>query len=262
MTSHTLINGYTLNFDKPPAKIAAFLARLQGAVEDDALDRDAIVSLVYGPDNPILEQSNGRAWVTRDIIDTPYWRVCQDLEFRAVMRRAGTTLEEEFSDCTLPVATAAKLLGLTPAAVRAACAADRLPGVLRDGAWFVSPLQVESYKVSTRGRPPRSASTPAAEEVHGRIGGTKGASLSIRVIGGELIPEGRDAGAKLVKLAPGWTRAIVRTTSKEGSRAFEIAPARTEEKLEHAGLWLRGPFAIKAKHNTTEKAQAAWESAA
>ncbi|HEV3386377.1 MAG TPA: hypothetical protein VG097_16260 [Gemmata sp.] len=53
---------------------------------------------------------------------------------------------------TVSVQEAAKQLDITPGAVRAAIAAKKLSGWLRNGQWYLHPNAIASYKVSNRGR--------------------------------------------------------------------------------------------------------------
>ncbi|MBO0699946.1 MAG: hypothetical protein J2P46_16230, partial [Zavarzinella sp.] len=89
--------------------------------------------------------------------------------------------------------------------------------------------------------------------------GPRGAGLAVRVDGGEVVPEVRASGTVYGHLPPGWKRAVVRTTSKKGTRAFVIEPAAgADERIEQNGLFVVGGFKVVQKASSTAAAQALW----
>jgi hypothetical protein len=100
--------------------------------------------------------------------------------------------------------------------------------------------------------------------VTARVGGAKGkgASLSVRIVGGNLLLDRKDLEATLARFPADWTSAVVRTTSDDGTRAFVIEPAAGEPGvIEHAGLYVRGPFRITKRINNSKAAGEAWRAA-
>jgi hypothetical protein len=265
MNTYKLQNGETIEYPDPPRPVADFLARVRIAANDPTVSLDALISLIYGPENPLLDHTMlpGRAMVTKDAFANPVFHVMQD---QIGIKREQLGLYDPVAARaahTLSVPDVAKELGISPSAVRQAIAAHRLGAMYDNGQYWIHPNSVASYKVSTRG--PKRAGTPrraGPAVVWVAAGGKKGASLSIRVEGGELVPLAKTAGTVEGYLPTGWKRAVVRTTSKTGSRAFVIEPAaRAQEKIEHNGLYVIGAFKVVRKANSTKAAQTLWRAA-
>jgi len=265
VNTYQLQNGETIKYPDPPRPVADFLARVRVAANNPTVSLDALISLIYGPENPLLDHTMlpGRAMVTKEVFANPVFHVMQDQIGVKRVQLGLLNMTAERAAHTLSVQDVAKELGITPAAVRQAIAGHRLSAMYDNGQWWVRPESVASYKVSTRG--PKRASTPrraGSAGVRVAVGSTKGASLSIRVEGGELVEDAQDARTLRGHLAPGWKRAVVRTTTKTGSRAFVIEPAaRAQEKIEHNGLYVIGGFKVVQKANSTRAAQTLWREA-
>lgn len=259
MNTHTTLSGRAIEYPDPTPAEAAFLARVRAAVDDPTVSSNDLLALIYGPENPVLDHDflPGRAWVTPRVLDNPLYRVLADLHGVKEVRLGLLDVEKAHATYTVPVPDAARQLGVTQQAVRAAIDGWRLAAVFRGGQWWLRPESLASFQVSKAGRPRK---TPAG--VSARVGGAKGASLSVRIEGGELAAEGKEDGATVGRFPAGWTRAVVKTTSDKGTRAFEIEPAPGESgAIEHAGLYVRGPFKVAKKHNATAAANAAWRAA-
>lgn len=270
MPTHTTLGGRTIEFPEPTAEVAAFLSRVRAAAEDATVSRDAMISLVYGPDNPIHDPGvlPGRAMVTPEVWANPVYHVLADLVGVKEVRLGLVDLTKAHAAFTVDVPTAAKELGVSVQAVRLAVEDRRLSAIYDRGQWWIHPNSLASFRLSRagKGKPgpaakPKATPATAAAAVVARVGSSAGASLSVRVVGGELAAERKEGNAVVGRFPAGWKRAVVRTTSSRGTRAVEVEPSPgSVEAIEHGSLYVRGAFKIVAKHNTTAAANAAWRT--
>ncbi|MDB5306897.1 MAG: hypothetical protein JWO38_1099 [Gemmataceae bacterium] len=276
MNSHTLLSGETIEYPDPPPKVAAFLDRVRGAAADPGVSVGQLVALIYGLKNPLLDTTVllGRAMVTKAASENPVFRVMAD----QIGVKQGIGPAATPDACTVSVPAAAEQLGIAPAAVRAAISCRKLGAVLRNGQWYMRPEAVATYKVSTRGRktavkrgPGAAASPPAA--VRCVVGNDPGRSLSVKVVGGEFVREGNEGNRTSGHFGPGWTKAVVKTTSKTtptrfttrtgadtSFRVFVLEPAAGEDDITHGGFHLRGPFRVVQRVNNPTAANELWAS--
>ncbi len=257
MNRYELLSGEVVEYDTLPAPLAAFLTRVQSAASDLAVSPAALLALVYGVENPLLDTTTapGRAIVNATAFAHPVYKVLGDLVGRKQLAALNQSPEQVVAAYTLTVKAAAERIGLSETATRTAIQGGKLDAMKRNGEWYVRPESVDSYKVSNRGR---KKAVPAAVRV--RCGGADGVSLSVRLAGGELVAEGKDGGAVVGRFPDGWTAAAVKTTTKTGARVFEIEPeAGTEEVVEFGEFEVRGPFKVVKKHNATKVAAEVWK---
>jgi hypothetical protein len=158
MPTYHLLSGETISYPAPPAQVAEFLAQVHVAAGDPAVDVNQMIELIYGPENPILDTTfvPGRPMVTKAVFDNPVYRVLTDLLGRKRVQLGHLDMAAARASYTVSVRDAARRLGITPAAVRAAITARRMSAMLENGQWWIHPNSVASYKVSNRG-PKRSA---------------------------------------------------------------------------------------------------------
>ncbi|MBO0700484.1 MAG: hypothetical protein J2P46_18950, partial [Zavarzinella sp.] len=176
MNTYKLQNGETIEYPDPSRPVADFLARVRIAANDPTVSLDTLIGLIYGPENPLLDHAMlpGRAMVTKEVFANPVYHVMQD---QIGVKREQIGLYDPAAARaahSLSVQDVAKELGITPAAVRQAIAARRLPAMYDNGQWWVMPQAVASYKVSTRG--PKRADTPrraAGAGVRVAVGGPR-----------------------------------------------------------------------------------------
>jgi hypothetical protein len=259
MPTYTLLSGEVLEYPEPPPAVAAFLAELVIAANDPAVSVPQLIEAIYGLRNPIMDTAfvPGRAMVTKAVFANPVYHVMADLIGRKQVQIGQLDLAATADAYSVSVPDAARRLGITAASVRAAINARKLAAWRKNGQWWVRPESIASYKVGTRGR--KRAAAPA---VVARVGSEPGASLSLRVAGGQLVRE-REEGEQVVgRLPAGWTRAVVRTTGRAGARAFVIEPAAEPGEIAHGGLYVRGPFKVVERINNPTAAKAAWASLA
>lgn len=263
MPTHTTLGGRTIEFPEPTAAVAAFLTRVRAAAEDESVNRDAMISLVYGPENPILDPGvlPGRAMVTPEVWANPVYHILADLVGVKEVRLGLVDIEKVHAGFTVDVPTAAKELGVSVQAVRLAVEDRRLSAIYNRGQWWIHPNSLASFRLSRTGKgKPGPAAKPTA--VVARVGSAPGASLAVRIDAGDLVVDHKEGNTPVGHFPAGWKLAVVRTTSSRGTRAVEVEPSPgSTEAIEHGGLYVRGAFKIVSKHNTTAAANAAWRSA-
>jgi excisionase family DNA binding protein len=248
MPTHTTINGRTIEYE-PTAAEAKFLQRVQGAVANATISEAELRALIYGPDNPLLDQRAGYTFVTPVAFESPVFRVLLDLLDRKRVAAGSLDLEKAAARYTLSVAEAAERLGIRDSAVRTAVLEGRLPSWMRDGVIKLDPASVDSYAVSRRGRPPRLLVTCGSKE---------GASMRVRVVGGELEVSHREAGL-VVGQVTSWEKVGVITGAKRESsrsgrpettyRYWLLEPGGPERRVELDPFKVVGRFTVAQQAN-------------
>lgn len=152
MQSYTLISGETIEFEEPSPLVAAFVQFARAAAADPAVDIHRMTELVYGNANPILDYTRvpGRGLITRAVLDNPIYQVLSDLVGVKRIQLGLLDMEKVSAAYTITLKDAAKQLGMTQAAVRAALTSRRLDGLLRNGQWFLRPNSIASFQFSNR----------------------------------------------------------------------------------------------------------------
>lgn len=266
MNTYALLSGESIEYPDQPAAVSAFLWRVQAAVNDPNTTPADVLALAYGTENPILDTTSqpGRAVVTKAVFENPVYRIFADLVGRKQMIADGQTRDDVAAAYTVSVKEAARRLDLTESSVRTAITNRKLSAMKVNGDWYIHPNSVASYKVSNRGRkkPPQTAEQPASAIVRVICGSAKGASLSVRIAGEELVTEAKLGNVTRAHFPDRWARAAIRTTSGAGTRVFEVEPAPADaagEVVQLGGFSVSGPFKIVKKHNATAAAGAAWK---
>jgi hypothetical protein len=154
MNTYTMLSGETVQYPDPPFEVANFLAKVRLAAGDPNVNVNQLTELIYSPENPLLDTSilPGRAMVTKKIFENPVYHIMTDQIGLKQIQLGLVTKEIWDAQFTVSVQEAAKQLDITPGAVRAAIAAKKLSGWLRNGQWYLHPNAIASYKVSNRGR--------------------------------------------------------------------------------------------------------------
>jgi hypothetical protein len=255
MSTHTTINGRTIEYE-PSTDETRFLRRVEDAVANAAIGEAELRALIYGPENPLLDQQAGYTFVTPAAFGSPVFRVALDLLDRKRVAAGSLDPDRSAARYTLSVAAAAARLGIRDSAVRTAVIEGRLPSWMRDGQIWLSPEAVDGYEVSRRGRPPRLTVT---------CGSKDGASMRIRVIGGEL-EEQRKAGGLVEGQIATWERVGVITgakrTGRDGDpattyRYWLLVPGGQEQGVELGPFRVEGRFTI-AEQKNGQAASEAW----
>lgn len=262
MKTYKTLNGHEIVYDSLNKTESAFLARAQEAADNPGVTTDQMIALVYGRENPILDSTHGHPMVTPHVLDHPLYRILSDLIGVKRVQLGQLDLAKAHAKFTLDVPAAAAQLGVTPQSVRAAIDTSRLPGIFRNGQWWLSPDSVGSYQVSKRaGRSGVKSSKRGIREVVAFvIGHTDHGSLSVEVDAGVTI-DLKEKGLLHGTFNDGWKRAMIKTTSKSGTRVFEIESASGAVKaIDHAGMLVKGSFELVKKYNDTKRANEAWVS--
>jgi len=257
MPSHTTINGRTIEYEPTTAELR-FVERVEAAVTNAAISEADLRSLIYGPENPLLDQQAGYSFVTPAAFDAPVFRVALDLLDRKRIAAGSLDVERTAARYTLSVAAAAERLGVVDSTVRMAVREGRLPSWIKGGDIFLAPESVDSYEVSRRGRPPKLLVT---------CGSKDGASMRIRVIGGELevarkeggLVEGQVAAWSQVAVITGAKREARDGTSETTYRYWLLEPGGPERRVELAPFKVVGRFTEKEKRNG-KAASEAWHA--
>lgn len=252
--SHVCINGRVLVFPEPPANVTAFIDRVRSAAEDPKLGENDLIALVYGSDNPILDQGMlpGRPMVTKEVLDNPIYRVLTDFIDQKRVREGKLNLEKTAASYTMTTQEAADQLGISKAALIKAIDAGRLPVWVKQNRYYLNPSIVESFPIERRGPPPR---------LHLRFGSAPGISFRVKVPG--ELEDVRDVEAqtkeawlsrwKRIAIIMGGTRG-----DKKTYRFFVLEPGGAPEKIELGPFFVEGRFRIVEKINNSAKAHEAW----
>lgn len=145
---YQLLNGETLDLSALPKEDLEFLlALMRRAMEDE--DYFSLERTVCGPGAYPLK---GSARVTREIHNSPLFRVAEDIVDRAGIRQG--VLAPDAGDERVPtedivsVTEAAKRLGITRSAVIKAAQAGRIKGKKIGHTWALLRRSVETYRVA------------------------------------------------------------------------------------------------------------------
>jgi hypothetical protein len=71
----------------------------------------------------------------------------------------------------------------------------------------------------------------------------------------ELFSGGLDPSLAEGTIPTGWERLVVQTSSDGGLRLFEIEPGDERNEIEHHGFYIRGPFRVARRLNSSEAAE-------
>ena len=163
MPIHIMLSGEALSYEQTPAS-SRFIEHVRAMVERAQASEEAVVALVYGADNPLLQHGVllGRGLVTRAVIADPTWHVLLDLVDQARARAAAARAREApTARATVSVADAAAQLRVSTSAVRQAIARGTLEAVKQGGTYWLTPEAVGAYRVSRTGPKARAKPPPA-----------------------------------------------------------------------------------------------------
>lgn len=253
MRTHECVNGRSIEFT-PTAAESKFIERVENAVGSKRVTADELRALVYGPENPLLAERHGYTFVTPEAFESPVFRVLLDLLDRKRVATGALDLERAAALYTMTVGQAADRLGLATSAVRTAVLAGRLPAWMRDGEIRLDPKTVDAYEVRASGRRPRLLVTCGSDD---------GASLRVRVDGGELDVTGKRGGIVDGQVTK-WSAVDVITGAKRDGattyRYWRITPGGNPNRIELGPFKVSGRFTVAAQHNG-KAASDAWHAA-
>lgn len=265
---YTTLSGQVIEYADPPPALERFLYRAQALLNDRAAPEDELVALIYGRENPLLDQTlfTARGAVTPEVLAKPEYHILADFLARKRVQVEGKDPARMGAKYTLTVAEAAKRKGVTEDGIRKAIRARRLPAWIKDGEPYLEPKSLDAIELGTRG--PVSKAT---EPLSFRVGFDKGSEASFRLRvapGGDLPKVDPDESpvnqSKTVHdgEVKRWRKAAVLTGGHGKLRFFEIVPSSeaSPEPLEFHKFFVRGKFMIIRKENNPKRAREAWEA--
>jgi excisionase family DNA binding protein len=264
MERHTTIAGEELEYPRPGPELASFLARVRAAANDPRVSEHALVELIYGKENPLLDQTifPGRGAVTRAAFENPVYHVMLDLLDQKRIAVGALDPERAAARYTMTVTEAAAELGITSSAVRQAVAAGHLPAWKKhERLLLLDPSAVATYRDHVKRRGPR-----AEPALRIRKGSATGASLRVRAVDLEVLEEEKRADGKVeTAIVPSFKRAAIVYTGKRsnGSKynhAFIIEPSDEHERIELGDFFVEGRFRIVEKITDAEEASKRFRS--
>ena len=164
MIDYKTINNRIITYPTPTPEEGAFLSRVQAAVTDDTVTSAQMLSLVYGPDNPLLDRSGPLPLVTRATLDNPLHNVFVDMLTLKDIRLGRLDIEKLHSAYTVDVPSAAAQLGVTPQAIRAGIDAGKCDALFARGQWWFRPEAIDSLRLSWGGRIRKATDSERAEK--------------------------------------------------------------------------------------------------
>lgn len=256
MRIHETISGQEIKYPEPEPKLERFLKRVQALVDDRKATEDDLVALVYGQENPILDQTifPERGAVTREVLDNPVYQVLTDQLARKRMAQTGTDPAKLAAKFTLTVNEAAERKGVSPDAIRKAIRDRRLPSWRKAGEYYLEPRSLDAIELGKRGPIPERISP--LEYDAGYSPDLK-AFLRLKSADGETPTDAVHNKGSVAR----WRRAAVLTGGFGGARYFEIEPdPSAEEELKFQHYYVRGRFRIARKENNSKAAREAFEA--
>ena len=272
---YTTITGEVIEYPPQSAETTAFLSRAITAANDPTVSEAQLVELIYGLDNPILDQSifPGRGAVTAAVFADPVYRVLTDLIAQKQVLEGRLDVAKSTAGRTMTVLEAAERIGITPDAVRKAIKAGRLSAVKRGQAHWIDPRDADNYRthVLPRGRAKAKkaaddGSAPADEEkapdgdvgasagspaLRVRCGSTPGRSLRIKTA---LSVRTKTVGRVVDVEVPTFERALVATSSTKTQHLFVLEPADEEGRIEWGPFFVEGRFRIVEEDTDARRA--------
>lgn len=244
--------GETIEYPKPKPDVSAFITRVKEAAEDPAVSENELITLVYGPDNPVLEQGRfqGRGAVTKEVLADPVYHVLQDLLQHKRITLGHVSAEKLLASFSLTVSEAAKELGITQAAVRKAISNNQLSATQRPNGYLIDPRSVETYRsrVTKRG-------LSKGPDLRARIGSAPGTSVRLKVDGEKVTGREREGDAKFVDLEVAeFSGGALACSDGETSLFLRLEPAVRKSRFEFGPFWVEGKFKVVEREESPKKA--------
>lgn len=256
---HTTIAGEVLEYARPGPDLARFLARVRAAAEDPRVSEHELVELIYGRENPLLDQTifPGRGAVTREAFANPLYHVMLDL--LDAKRISVGTLDpvRAAGRYTMTVSEAAAELGVSPSAVRQAIERGQLASWKKGPRLhLLDPHSVATYRDHVQRRGPRPE--PALRV---RKGSRPGASLRVKAAELEVTGEEKLEGGKAFDaIVPRFERVAIAYTGKRSNGSkfnhlLVLEPSDERDRIEPLdGFFVEGRFRVVEKITDPEEA--------
>jgi len=244
--THETLTGEVLEYPEPSPEVAAFLDRVVALANDPRVTHDELVGLIYGPDNPILDQTmfEGKGAVTREVFANPLYHFLLDWLGRKREQAGQLDMHSAQDEASLTVAEAAAELGISSSAVRQAIHAHRLPAIKKGRSWMLAPADVAAYDTAPRG-------PQAGPRLKVKFGSIKGKSFRVKIPGLEVTSKKDGISEGVVE---NFREGAVAFSGERNNRMFVIEPSEAQNEF----TW--GPFYIRGRYRVTEKVNRAGEA--
>lgn len=283
---YTTIAGNVIEYVPSPDE-ADFLARVVRATNDPNVTEAQLIELVYGRENPILDQRvfAGRGAVTASVIENPIYRVLVDLLDQKRVIDGKLDVAKAAEAYTLSVAEAAQRLDMSPGAVRQAIQAGKLAAWKKGSTYFLEPRSVDTYRsrVARRGPSPASSATERrpsaapslspsdvvpsesvpsgldgeAPALRARMGSATGFSFRVKAPDLEIVE--KDGHAR-VGVVSKFERAAIAFSGKTVNRFFVLEPADEPFRYDFGPFFIEGRFRVAEKVNNAQEASARFKA--
>lgn len=243
---HITVTGEELEYERPTGDLAAFFARIVDAANDPRITEAELTALVYGKENPLLDQSifPHHGAVTKAAFADPRYHVLLDLLTRKRVQTGSVNLDAVAAGATMTVAEAAAELGVSTSAVRLAIREHRLAGVKRGAGYMVDPRDVAAYRTTNPvGERGPEAAGPALEICMGNI---EGKSFKVKAPG---LHETSRKDGKIKAEVSAFRRAAIAFSGTNVNRMFVIEPAEAMNEFHWGPFFIRGRYRVTKKQN-------------
>lgn len=257
MKSHKLLSGETVELPELDPAVESFLRRVHDALHDPTVSEDDMIELVYGRENPLLDQTifADRGAVTKAVFANPAYHVMTDMIGQKRVQEGKLNIPRAYAQYTLTVAEAAERADVHESSIRQAIAAKRLPAIKQGSRWLLRPEDVDLYKPK-----PYPLREPQASPLRVRFGSAPGLRFSIKQANRELADMKRE-GAIIEGAITSWRRVgIISGRGGSEMRFWAIEPADEEQEITFEGFFVRGRFRIVERVRHSEKAREAWKT--
>lgn len=257
--TYVSLAGHKITYADPEPKVARFLQRVFDLATDPKVKSNALISLIYGSENPILDPTffPERGAVTEAVLENPIYHVMADLLARKQADEAGVTPEKMSRPFTLTVAQAAEQLGVSEDTLNRGIRARRIPSWVKEGQRYLDPRTFPALKLGLgkQGKLPEGFM-----RLKVRVGASHTGQIRVKHAGGELPTKAEAIPYAMETTLPRSQKVAVLTAGHDKLRMFELIPGEEENEVEFEGYWVRGHFEIARKINGAAAARKAWES--
>lgn len=253
MKTYKLLSGETISLPKLDAATEAFLRRVQDALHDPHVSEDDMIELVYGRENPLLDQTifPDRGAVTKAVFANPVYHVMLDMLGQKRVQEGRLDVARTHAEFTLSVTEAADRADVHPSAIRQAIASKRIPAVKKGSRWFLRPRDVDNYH-------PKPYPERKAEPLQIRFGHEPGKSFRVKHTS-ELLNRKRE-GATTEATIDGWRRVGVIFSAGPAATFWVLEPDTKACTIERDGYFVRGRFRVVETVREGDAARAAWKA--
>lgn len=251
-TIYTTLSGNEVIYDEPSPEVAAFIKRAQALLENKKSTENDLITLVYGPENPILSRHPlfpNRGYVTREALENPIYLVLADMVVQKHAQRERVDISKLSDRYSLTIPEAFRRIKVTDTTIRKAIASGRLSTFRRNGKYFLDPAEVDALIFGERG-------SVVCEPLEVAAGGRPRLFLHVRIGQHEAFGAGTELQSATFKR---WRKVGVLSGNASGIRMFVIEPAEEKEAIRLGKYHVEGHFRIVDKVNNSAAARKAWK---